>query len=261
MTTTMSQSFDLNAMVTTAGRAVAAAAGIEVTVGGVSPVPVDAAFAVAGSVAKLSTVAAGPETASLITIIPASGLVSTEGSLDAAQLADALVQGAIAGIAQAGGPLLQFAGSEALPPGVDITGEAFGFDLIAGAHSITIIWVVEATLGSLLGGSIPVDGTPGGPSVAPATLPELSRASAGGAEHDLRILSDVATNVTVEIARGSVRVRDLTTMTPGTVFELDRVAGDPVDILVNGMIVARGDIVVVGNQLGIQIAEIVEPKP
>ncbi|MCP4966780.1 MAG: hypothetical protein GY926_16325 [bacterium] len=257
---TMPQSLGLDAMATTAGRAVTAASGIEVTVGAIAPVPLDAAFGVAGTVAKQSTVVDGAQTAGLITIVPSSGLVSAEGSLDAAQLADALVQGAIAGVAQAGGPLLQFAGSEPLPPGADVTGEAFGFDLTAGARSITITWVVEATLGSLLGGSIPVDGPPGGPSVAPATLPELSRASAGGAQHDLSILSDVATNVTVEIARGSVRVRDLTTMTPGTVFELDRVAGDPVDILVNGMIVARGDIVVVGNQLGIEIAEIVEPK-
>jgi flagellar motor switch protein FliN/FliY len=48
-------------------------------------------------------------------------------------------------------------------------------------------------------------------------------------------------------------------MTRGSVFELDREAGDPVDILVNGATIARGDIVVVGNQLGVRLTEVCGP--
>lgn len=265
MTATLSAPTDvLQAMAQTGGNAVAAMAGAEITVGEPVAVSLDAVLGTPGNVIKRSQLSAGQQTASLITIVPSSGLVSSDVLLDAEQLATTLVEGALAGIAQAGGPVLLAAPPEhvSIGSGVEVAGaEAFGFDLRAGARSITVVWVVEATLGSLLGGSIPVDGFPAaGPSVAPATLPELSRATVAGGNHDLEALSDVITNVSVEIARGSVQVRDLTSMTAGTVFQLDREAGDPVDILVNGSIVAQGDIVVVGNQLGIRITQIVEPK-
>ena len=137
---------------------------------------------------------------------------------------------------------------------------SFAFDLVAGSRSLTVLWVVEATLGSLLSGSIPVDKPDEeGPSVAPATLPDLGRSGTVPSSRDLSVLADVVTRVSVEIAHGTVQVRDLVSMRPGRVFELDRVAGDVVDILVNGAMVARGDIVVVGKQLGVRITEICEP--
>jgi flagellar motor switch protein FliN/FliY len=119
--------------------------------------------------------------------------------------------------------------------------------------------IAEATVGSLLGGSIPVDEpSMGGPSVAPANLPNLDRAGVVPARHDIEILSDVPTRVSVEIARGTVQVDKLVSMTRGSVFELDREAGDAVDVLVNGAMIARGDIVVVGKQLGVRITKVCE---
>jgi flagellar motor switch protein FliN/FliY len=115
----------------------------------------------------------------------------------------------------------------------------------------------EATLGPLLGGSVPVDEpSMGGPSVAPATLPSLDRAAVVPANRNIEILSDVVTRVSVEIACGTAEVGDLVSMTRGSVFELDREAGDAVDVLVNGAMVARGDIVVVGKQLGVRITKV-----
>lgn len=261
MTATTSHSIDLlQAMVVGGARSVDSS----LIAGQPTPVALGAALEAPGIVVKRSALTDGRQEFGLITVVPSSGLVSSDIALDAAQLTEMLVQGAAAGIAQAGGPALLPKPAVHISAGSELDladAQAFSFELTAGPRSITVHWVVEATLGSLLGGSIPVDGpTDTGPSVAPATLPELSRAAAGSGDHDLKILSDVVTNVTVEIARGSVLVGDLTTMAAGTVFELDREAGDPVDVLVNGALVAKGDIVVVGNQLGIRINEIVEPN-
>ncbi|MGA9595242.1 MAG: FliM/FliN family flagellar motor switch protein [Acidimicrobiia bacterium] len=100
----------------------------------------------------------------------------------------------------------------------------------------------------------------GGPSVAPANLPNLDRAGVVPARHDIEILSDVPTRVSVEIARGTAQVEKLVSMTRGSVFELDREAGDAVDVLVNGAMIARGDIVVVGKQLGVRITKVCETE-
>jgi flagellar motor switch protein FliN len=118
-----------------------------------------------------------------------------------------------------------------------------------------------ATAGSSLEGSIPVDEpSKGGPSVAPADLPNLDRAAVVPAYHDIEVLSNVATRLSVEIARGTAQVEKLVGMTRGSVFELDREAGDAVDVLVNGAMIARGDIVVVGKQLGVRITKVCESK-
>jgi flagellar motor switch protein FliN/FliY len=253
----------LSAMVESAVRAVGEGSGIDVQVGQVVSVPVSDALGAPGMMINRIDVSGGSGGGSLLTIVPASGLVTAEVALDAVRLTDALTTGALAGIAASGGPLLQASPPQLVssPATVDPQGaEAFAFDLVAGSRPLTVLWVVEATLGSLLGGSIPVDEpVEEGPSVAPATLPDLGRSGTVPSQHDLSTLSDVATRVSVEVARGTVRVRDLTTMRPGTLFALDRSAGDVVDILVNGAMVARGDIVVVGRQLGVRITEVCEP--
>ena len=66
-----------------------------------------------------------------------------------------------------------------------------------------------------------------------------------------------AMDVTVELGRARMPVRDLLAITPGAVIELDRAAGSPVDVLVNGTLIARGEVVVVDEEFGIRISEIV----
>ena len=63
--------------------------------------------------------------------------------------------------------------------------------------------------------------------------------------------------VTAELGRRRMTVRDLLALTPGSVIELDRAAGSPVDVLVNGTLIARGEVVVIDEEFGIRIAEIV----
>lgn len=81
------------------------------------------------------------------------------------------------------------------------------------------------------------------------------------ANRPLAILNDVEMGVTAELGRRRMTVRDLLALTPGSVIELDRVAGTPVDVLVNGTLIARGEVVVIDEEFGIRIAEIVAAEP
>jgi flagellar motor switch protein FliN/FliY len=75
----------------------------------------------------------------------------------------------------------------------------------------------------------------------------------------LDLLRDVAMEVTVELGRTRMTVRELLSLSPGAVVELDRAAGSPADLLVNGTLIARGEVVVVDEDFGIRITEIVAP--
>jgi flagellar motor switch protein FliN/FliY len=90
----------------------------------------------------------------------------------------------------------------------------------------------------------------------------LNDGSAGnGGSRPLAILKDVEMGVTAELGRRRMTVRDLLALTPGSVIELDRAAGSPVDVLVNGTLIARGEVVVIDEEFGIRIAEIVAAEP
>jgi len=80
-----------------------------------------------------------------------------------------------------------------------------------------------------------------------------------GDTRPLSLLHDVEMGVTAELGRRRMTVRDLLSLTPGAVIELDRAAGSPVDVLVNGTLIARGEVVVIDEEFGIRISEIVAP--
>jgi flagellar motor switch protein FliN/FliY len=75
----------------------------------------------------------------------------------------------------------------------------------------------------------------------------------------LDMLRDVEMEVTAELGRTRMTVRELLSLSPGAVVELDRLAGSPSDLLVNGTLIARGEVVVVDEEFGIRITEIVVP--
>jgi len=84
--------------------------------------------------------------------------------------------------------------------------------------------------------------------------------AAAGRPRTMDLLRDVQMDVTVELGRTSMTVQDLLALTPGSVVELDRAAGSPADILVNGQLIARGEVVVVDEDYAIRITEIVTPE-
>lgn len=73
----------------------------------------------------------------------------------------------------------------------------------------------------------------------------------------LELLSDVEMEVTVELGRTSMPIRDLLSLQPGMVVEIDRAAGAPIDVLVNGRRIASGEVVVIDEEFGVRITEIV----
>jgi len=76
----------------------------------------------------------------------------------------------------------------------------------------------------------------------------------------LELLLDVPLEITVELGRARMTIQDLLGLGPGSVIELDKVAGESLDILVNGRLVARGEAVVVNEKFGARITDIVSPS-
>ncbi|HEY8490789.1 MAG TPA: flagellar motor switch protein FliN [Dehalococcoidia bacterium] len=99
-------------------------------------------------------------------------------------------------------------------------------------------------------------------SVHPAQFTAFAP-SAGEQREDglgLDLILDVTLRVTVELGRTTMTVQDVLQLGPGSVVELDRVAGEAVDILVNGRLIAKGEVVVVDENFGVRVTEIVSPR-
>jgi flagellar motor switch protein FliN/FliY len=76
---------------------------------------------------------------------------------------------------------------------------------------------------------------------------------------NLDMILDIPVTLTVEIGHTRVNIRDLLQLTQGSIVELDRKAGDPLDLKVNGTLIARGEVVVVNERFGIRITDIISP--
>jgi flagellar motor switch protein FliN len=83
---------------------------------------------------------------------------------------------------------------------------------------------------------------------------------ADGQNRRLDMLLDVPLDVSVELGRCRMTIQDLLALGPGAVIELDKVAGEPLDILINDRLVARGEAVVVNDMFGVRITDIVSPQ-
>lgn len=77
---------------------------------------------------------------------------------------------------------------------------------------------------------------------------------------NLDLMMNVPLNVAVEIGKTKKKIREIMDFSQGTVIELEKQAGAPVDIIVNGQLIARGDVVVVADNFGVRITEIVGTK-
>ena len=83
--------------------------------------------------------------------------------------------------------------------------------------------------------------------------------SSDGTEN-LKVLENIDVNLTVEVGRTEITIRDLLRLNEGSVVELDRLAGDPLDIMVNNTKIAKGEVVMVGERFGVRFGEIVDPE-
>ncbi len=96
-------------------------------------------------------------------------------------------------------------------------------------------------------------------AAAPIELPSFDAATTGGSTSNdpVSLLSDVELNVTIELGRTEMLVEDVLKLQAGSVVELDKLAGDPVDVYVNERLVARGEVLVLNDSFCVRVSEIV----
>jgi flagellar motor switch protein FliN/FliY len=105
----------------------------------------------------------------------------------------------------------------------------------------------------------PLDGSATGDNAPAAVdLPSFDGADAGGGGSDLALLGDVSLKVKVELGRTTMFVEDVLRLNENSVVELDKAAGDPVDIYVNDRHVARGEVLVLDENFCVRISEIID---
>lgn len=88
----------------------------------------------------------------------------------------------------------------------------------------------------------------------------LDKGKEGGVARDLEMIMDIPVKLTVELGRTKLTIKQLLELTQGSVVELDGLAGEPMDILINGYLIAQGEVVVVDDKYGIRITEIITPS-
>ena len=77
---------------------------------------------------------------------------------------------------------------------------------------------------------------------------------------NLKVLENIEVKLTVEVGSSELKIRDLLRLNEGSVVELERLAGDPLDILANGVKIAKGEVVMVGERFGIRFTEVTNPE-
>ena len=99
-------------------------------------------------------------------------------------------------------------------------------------------------------------------SVAPATFANFTPTSTGahGAGNDINMILDIPVQLTVELGRTRIPIKHILQLAQGSVVELDAMAGEPMDVLVNGYLIAQGEVVVVNDKFGIRLTDIVTPS-
>lgn len=95
------------------------------------------------------------------------------------------------------------------------------------------------------------------PTVKPAEFAPLGQSSTEGSEGNLDLLLDVPLRVTVELGRAEMQIRDILSLSKGQVIELDKLAGEPVDVYVNEKLMAKGEVVVMDEHFGVKITHII----
>jgi flagellar motor switch protein FliN/FliY len=76
---------------------------------------------------------------------------------------------------------------------------------------------------------------------------------------DLELLNNIPVTISVEVGRASLKIKDLMRLTQGSVVELERLAGEPLDLLVNNTLVAQGEVVLVNERYGVRLTQVIPP--
>lgn len=93
-----------------------------------------------------------------------------------------------------------------------------------------------------------------------AAFDALTPDAAGGADMNLDVILDVSVSLSLEVGRTRIPIRNLLQLNQGSVVELERAAGEPLDVFVNGTLIAQGEVVVVNDRFGVRLTDVVSPS-
>ncbi len=96
--------------------------------------------------------------------------------------------------------------------------------------------------------------------VSPASFQNFSPTTGSAAGNDINMILDIPVQLTVELGRTRVPIKHILQLAHGSVVELEAMAGEPMDVLVNGYLIAQGEVVVVNDKFGIRLTDIVTPS-
>jgi flagellar motor switch protein FliN/FliY len=97
-------------------------------------------------------------------------------------------------------------------------------------------------------------------SVAPAAFTSFTPSAGTVAGNDINMILDIPVQLSVELGRTRIPIKNILQLAQGSVVELDALAGEPMDVLVNGYLIAQGEVVVVNEKFGIRLTDIVTPS-
>lgn len=97
-------------------------------------------------------------------------------------------------------------------------------------------------------------------TATPVPMPELQASRSTGTQaQNLDMILDIPVTLSVELGKTKIQIRNLLQLAQGSVVELERLAGEPMDVLVNGYLIAQGEVVLVNDKFGIRLTDIVSP--
>lgn len=176
---------------------------------------------------------------------------------------------ALSGLESAAAEIASFAGAE-VSTGATPAASADTDESAAPSEVDAVLAMADAATASAAGDAEPPRDSTGRPldqaaeksatpglAVQPLELPDFSRPTGAGPVHDISILRDVKLNVHIELGRTRMYIEDVLRLSEGSVVELNNLAGDPVDVYVNGRLVARGEVLVLSDNFCVRVSEIV----
>ena len=136
-----------------------------------------------------------------------------------------------------------------------------------GEETGVILWLMDDDTARLIVGKDEeeeeeaITSVPGIPAMQVGGMPMIGGSSKSPFEHDssMDVLLDVPLEISVELGRVRMVVRDVLDLGTGSIVEVDKAAGEPVDVMVNGRLVAKGEVVVIEDNFGVRITEILNP--
>ena len=102
--------------------------------------------------------------------------------------------------------------------------------------------------------------TPSQPAAQPHSFAQFASATGTAAHNDLDMIMDIPVQLTVELGRTKMPIKNLLQLAQGSVVELTGQAGEPLDVMINGFLIAQGEVVVVNEKIGIRLTDVITPS-